>query len=102
MEKQNNASVRVIADHIRSTAFMVVDGVIPSNEGSGYVSKWFKIAIFLLVILGKYQIPNFNISITIFNSMPWWTPCNIKKVGKLVRFRQKGQIQASFLTFHRC
>jgi hypothetical protein len=26
---------------------------------------------------GEYQIPNFNISITIFISMPWWTPCNI-------------------------
>jgi hypothetical protein len=28
--------------------------------------------------------------------------CNVKKVGKLVRFRQKGQKQASFLAFHKC
>jgi hypothetical protein len=28
--------------------------------------------------------------------------CNVKKVGKLVRFKQKGEKQASFLAFHKC
>jgi alanyl-tRNA synthetase len=68
--KGGAASLRVIGDHARATAFLIADGVLPSNEGRGYVlRKIMRRAIYHGRLLGQHDAFLYRLIPTVNNLM---------------------------------
>lgn len=66
--KTDDVSIRIITDHIRSIVFMVADGIIPSNEGRGYVlRKLLRRAVVHARLLGITDLLLHKISTVVIN-----------------------------------
>ncbi|GJE18945.1 alanine--tRNA ligase [Methylobacterium marchantiae] len=69
-EPGNVASYRVIADHLRSVSFLIADGVLPSNEGRGYVlRRIMRRAMRHLELLGSREPVMFRLVPTLIREM---------------------------------
>jgi len=64
------SSFRVVADHIRSTTMLITDGVIPANDGRGYVlRRIIRRAIRHLSLLGMKEVSFFKLVPSVFESL---------------------------------
>jgi alanyl-tRNA synthetase len=71
------SSFRVIADHIRSTVMLITDGVIPSNDGRGYVlRRIIRRAVRHLELLGIKEISFYKLVPSVFESLGLEYPDN--------------------------
>ena len=89
----HTAAFRVVADHIRSTTMLITDGVIPSNEGRGYVlRRIIRRAIKYLNELGVKEISFYKLIPAVFESLGKEYPqnaINAELATKLLEFEER-------------
>ena len=92
-DEKTDVSLRIITDHIRSTTFMISDGVIPSNEGRGYVlRRLLRRAACHGKLLGVEGAFLYNVCDTVINENKTAYPELIEKaqyIKKIVRIEEE-------------
>lgn len=92
-ELPHTAAFRVVADHIRSSTMLITDGVIPSNEGRGYVlRRIIRRAIKYLNELGLKEISFYKLIPAVFESLGQEYPqnaSNAELATKLLELEEK-------------
>ena len=84
-DEKNISSFRVIADHLRASSFLIAEGVLPSNEGRGYVlRRIMRRGMRHSHLLGSKQPIFFNIFKTLMNEMSGNYP-ELKRAESLVK-----------------
>jgi alanyl-tRNA synthetase len=96
-DQDHDVSMRVIADHSRATAFLIADGVLPSNEGRGYVlRRIMRRAMRHAKMLGCEDPILFQAAVFVLESMAEAFPEEAKRkdfVAKVVRNEEERFIQ---------
>jgi alanyl-tRNA synthetase len=103
--EQNQASLRIIADHARATTFLISDGVVPSNEGRGYVlRKIMRRAIRHARLLGgnAYVLTNMTRNVADQMSQEYKEPKeNIDFIQRVVRAEEERYVRVVEVGFRR-
>tara|TARA_R110002072_G_scaffold288917_1_gene455577 strand:- start:269333 stop:271930 length:2598 start_codon:yes stop_codon:yes gene_type:complete len=88
-DSKYTTSMRVVADHIRSSTMLITDGVIPSNEGRGYVlRRIIRRAVRHLRELGAPSGSFFKLAPVVLKTLSEEYPQNIKNESMAIKFLQ--------------
>jgi alanyl-tRNA synthetase len=86
-DEKNKAAFRVVADHIRSSTMLITDGIIPSNEGRGYVlRRIIRRAVKFLNELEVSTVSFYKLVPAVFESLGIEYPDNMKNAELASKF----------------
>src|SRR5690606_20359542 len=92
-DEETKSSFRVVADHIRSSVMLITDGVIPSNDGRGYVlRRIIRRAVRHLSLLGLKEVSFYKLIPGVVESLGEEYPDNMQNIAlaeKLLKLEEE-------------